>query len=159
VFLRHEFGGKQRLSIVGALPPSDAYLNHGESRGEITVSRDRPPAVIAREITRRVLPRYLPTLAKVVANNARNVTSKERREYNAGELAKLIGGASVRTGDGQRDHSTVVHWYSTTIGLGYGDVELSYDGQGVSEVKVRSLSVEAAERMLRALADGAHLEQ
>lgn len=148
LYLRGVWNDAGRLQVSGGYPQ-----NHGRPQVySITVARTRGATVIAREITRRLLPSYLKTLAEVIADIERDRQAAERRAYNAGELAKLIPGATVRDDPRSGSYNTEVRWYdSGTTGRGYGELQLSYHGDGVSVLEIRSISVETAERILRAL--------
>lgn len=61
LFIRSEGG---RLIITGTYPDRMIY-GRGAKFVKITVAADRDPVAVAKEIVRRVLPGYLPELAKV----------------------------------------------------------------------------------------------
>jgi len=147
LYLRGIWNDATRVQVAGGYPQ-----NHQRPAAHsITVALSRGAAAIAREITRRLLPDYLATLKGVIAENHRDQQAAERRAHNAGELAKLLPGAKVDHDPSTASYKTSIRWYDRDNGRGYGDLHLSYDGQGVSELEIRSISVETAERVLRAL--------
>ena len=73
LFIRHDWKRKERLDISGNAPLDKNNQfpygwNHDAHR--ISVIETKTPAQIAKEITRRLLPDYLPAYAAAVAKNA-----------------------------------------------------------------------------------------
>jgi hypothetical protein len=109
--------------------------------------RSRGPAVIAREITRRLLPAYTEALDKVQAHIAKRADDQANRARAAERLAALIPGSSIHD-DG--NHSTTVRWYATDAMIGYGHIDLSGDGTS-GTFEARSLPIATVERLAAAL--------
>ncbi len=142
LFLALDWRNSDRLEVSGIYPRGTQL--HNVERHEIGVRRDRGPAVIAREITRRLLPGYLTDLERVQADNDERATMRDRRQSVARELAELAGG----TVDAQDDRSTQagVRWFHNN-GDSYGDVRINYRADSVS-IDIRSLPVEVARDVL-----------
>ncbi len=143
---QHNDGG--RVEIVGAYPHSDYYFRTGE-HVSITVAITRGPAVIAREITRRLLPVYTEVLDKIHAHIAKQAADHANRTQAAKRLAALIPGASIHD-DGR--HTTTVCWYADDEPIGYGHIDLSAAGT-TGTFQARSLPIATLERLATALAD------
>lgn len=133
-----------RVKVYGVYPRHEKY---GVEHHEIGVGRDRGPAVIAREITRRLLPTYLAELTDVRNDNAERVQMRAARATLAQKLAEIIGGTI--DSDDDRSTSTRVRWYDNE--RGYGHVQISYRADSISELEVRSASVPSVIAALQAL--------
>lgn len=144
LFLSLDWRNSDRVEVSGIFPRHSCYE---VKRTEIGVSRDRGPAVIAREITRRLLPTYLTELARVQASNDERVVMRARRQEMAKTFAAIVGGTVDEEKDD--DTRTRVRWYSDF--KGYGHVDISYRADSISELEVRSTSPERIEAALRAL--------
>ncbi|MBA3470282.1 MAG: hypothetical protein H0T53_11640 [Herpetosiphonaceae bacterium] len=81
-----------RLQIYGDFAAARDYRARGE-RHEITVSAERRPADIARDIARRLLPSYVTSLAKARAAQAAWEAKQARQEALAAELCALASGS------------------------------------------------------------------
>lgn len=80
-----------RARVRGVFPNHrDIYLNPPVNDGEITVSVDRDPVAIARDITRRCLPGYLADLPRVRDAVAQREDSDNMRREDAAQLAALL---------------------------------------------------------------------
>jgi hypothetical protein len=143
---QHNDGG--RVEIVGAYPHSDYYFRADE-HVSITVAIARGPAVIAREITRRLVPVYTEVLGKIHAHIAKQAADHASRTQAAKRLAALIPGASIHD-DGR--HTTTVRWYADDEPIGYGHIDLSAAGT-TGTFEARSLPVTTLERLATAIAD------
>ena len=78
-----------KVQISGVYPPHD--LDRSKHPG-ITVSVRRGGELIAREISRRLLPPYLAELAEVLASNATAKANRGARLQLAYDLAACLGG-------------------------------------------------------------------
>jgi len=143
---RHNDGG--RVEIVGAYPHSDYHFRDGE-HPSITVAIARGPTVIAREITRRLLPAYTEVLGKVHAHIAKQTADHANRTRIAERLVALIPGASIHD-DGR--HATTVRWYTADEPIGYGHIDLSAAGT-TGTFEARNLPIATVERLATALPD------
>lgn len=98
------------------------------TRPSVNVRADRGPAVIAREITRRLLPAYLPLLAEVVEYNATEDYERSSRKTVVDKFGALFPGSHSSdigyTGYGRRG----------VLGGagGIGTVEATGDGSNVT---------------------------
>lgn len=140
LFVALDWRNADRVEISGTFPPNDVY---GLTRPEIGVSRDRGPAVIAREITRRLLPGYREQLAQVAEANARRDAARTARNAAAARIRDITGGRSHDDTTRSTIHLPVLD------DRGYGEVTLNHDGSK-AEITLRSVPVEVAERLLRA---------
>jgi len=147
LYLHRRHNNGSRVEIVGAYPHSDYYFRTGE-HVSITVAITRGPAVIAREITRRLLPVYTEVLGKIHAHIAKQAADHASRTQAAKRLAALIPGASIHD-DGR--HTTTIRWYAADEPIGYGHIELSAAGT-TGTFQARSLPIATLERLATALA-------
>jgi hypothetical protein len=147
LYLHRQHNNHSRVEIVGAYPHSDYYFRTGE-HVSITVAVTRGPAVIAREITRRLLPVYTEVLDRIHGHIAKQATDHANCTRAAKQLAALIPGASIHD-DGR--HTTTVRWYADDEPIGYGHIELSAAGT-TGTFQARSLPIATLERLATALA-------
>jgi hypothetical protein len=80
-----------RLEIYGDFADARDYRARGESH-EITVSAERRPVDIAKDIARRLLPAYATSLAKARAAQAAWQAKKAKQDALAAELCALASG-------------------------------------------------------------------
>jgi len=133
------------VAVFGRYPQTD--LGRLSAHG-ITVARERGPEWLARSIERRLFPDYLNDLARVLQHNRDQEQKRERRTYNAGELAKLLPGATV---DHNNHAGTRVHWYKPYALDGVPteiSAELSIDGQTVYTLELRGVPIGLAGLLL-----------
>lgn len=119
---------------------------YGTTYPKITVKRDRGPDVIAREITRRLLPEYLPQLTKVQGSVSEDESAFEARVILArrlGETGELTMGRRAATSVRLRGP-----------GMSYGDADISYRGDSV-HLKLAGITADSAVAILALLADSA----
>jgi hypothetical protein len=157
-YLRHSDGrvliiGRPWPRVDGRVEIRGGYPEHPDayrlaSRPAITVRADRGGAVIAREITRRLLPGYEQALQVTRQAIAKDAADLLGRRQVAARLAAAIGGATVRE-DGR--HEINVYWYQDGTGRGAGKARVWGDGSHVSfDVSCESAAV--AERVATAVA-------
>jgi hypothetical protein len=146
LYLHRQHNNECRVEIVGAYPHSDYYFREGE-HVSITVAITRGPAVISREITRRLLPVYTQVLGKIHAHIAKQTTDHANRTRAARRLAALIPDASIHD-DGH--HATTVRWYTADEPIGYGHIELSAAGT-TGSFQARNLPIAAVEQLASTL--------
>jgi hypothetical protein len=118
----------RRVIISGSLPYRPGQYIEPGSRTEITVAAERGAAVIAREITRRLMPGYIDALAKV---RARNATEDAAWESQAALAAKVRGIFGLYEPDMQDWQMEQVKRNGITVSLhrfGYGSVRPNHDG-------------------------------
>ena len=133
----------QRAEIVGQYPEHKPY---DVKRHEITVSLDKTAEQIARDITRRLLPAYLPDLARALETQR----GHEEYAYRTRLLAEQVAGCAIvsarpnewRSSETRREHSL-------NLSTGYGTVTVA--GDSVS-LELNSITPEAALRILDILA-------
>lgn len=139
LFIRIE---RRRANITGYYPERPS--TYGTKFHSITVSIDRSPEGIAADITRRLLPRYLPDLEWANAEAVKAKAAEEARQRLASELAACQGAhAGWRRPD---DGELSLHY-----GEAYGHVKVSYGGEHVS-IELNYLTPAQARSVLRALA-------
>jgi hypothetical protein len=142
----------RRLVLAGNYPQGHSYYfrtDEGDVEHPTIGTTTRDGAKLARDAQRRLLPGYRRTLERVKASMLRDFSAHAMRSHAAQVLAAVVPGARIKADD--RNHSHTVEWYSEVHGN--ADVDLSYDGSGVSELKIRGLTAVQVERMLRALVD------
>src|SRR4029077_20122434 len=118
-------------------------------RPEITVSASRSPAAIAREISRRLLPRYRAILADAQARNRQDAADGEARSKLAAIIADLLppgpaGQVIVR----ETSCSTELHLNTAAA---WAEVRID-DAPAPVSVQLRDLPASAALAMLTAMA-------
>lgn len=97
-----------RLEVYADFGDARDFRPRGEHH-EITVSATRRPVEIAREIMRRLLPAYAPSLANARAAQAAWDTQKAHQDALAAELCTLASGTYA--------HQTTTRFYvSSTVG-------------------------------------------
>jgi hypothetical protein len=134
-----------RIAIQGSYPRDTAVHSRAAVRVEITVARERGPAVIAREITRRLLPTYLEALAAVAASLAAEDAAKQARRAVATRLGAILSvEPDSHHADPDRDR---VH---VRVGDAFGHVAIGYSAADV-RIELHAVPVAAAKAMLNAL--------
>jgi hypothetical protein len=135
-----------RLTITGACPQTRRDTR--DITYSIGVSADRRGAVIAREITRRLLPAYLAALAQVLEYNETEGRNTATRDAVMTRAAALFGlDPSHLAGDGH--HSTQVSLSGALPGSAYGTVTAN----GAAETLGLDLHGIPADTALRILAE------
>lgn len=74
----------------------DHYGPYQFEPAKITVASSRPPAAIAKDIQRRLLPAYLPALAEAVARRDRDAQHQREARAVADRLAAILPKSTVR---------------------------------------------------------------
>ena len=157
-------GGPERLHfhayedriIVTGMFPSTQHPVSVSMPLKITVNAGRGHTVIAREISRRLLPRYRGILAEVQACNAADAAEAAARNELAAALTVLIPPGTgeypviLRQGTG----STVLY---LDTACGRGQVRISGDATTVY-LELRDIPAAAALRMLTAITSGTGLQ-
>jgi hypothetical protein len=95
---------------------------------QITAAAARGPAVIAREIGRRLLPGYRTDLAQHTERAAHLAAGDRQRAQRATGLLAAIPGATAADGPG---HTSTVSWPHTDA-TGRGSIRLTGDGSTTS---------------------------
>ncbi|WP_353707278.1 hypothetical protein ABRQ22_14850 [Cellulosimicrobium sp. ES-005] len=145
LWLTLAWNNADRLEVQGLYPKPEEPHARGwskrydeERKDSITVRRDRDPAAIAREITRRLLPGYLEMLGEAVEANAKHDAAvRAGRDLRAAIADRLGKGARIVETRGEV--STPYH------GSDSGKPSATFkahDGGGVSEVEIRWLTDE-----------------
>lgn len=99
---------------------------------KITVSRDRGPEAIAREISRRLLPKYREEIERVKASVASDRAATSAREAAEGCIAEITGSSAGYL----------------NLSEGYGSVKVNYGGE-TATVELRGISVGLAIEVLK----------
>ena len=136
LYLRVDDKNTDRVVVRGVYPRNGMY---GLEHYRITVARDRGPAVIAREILRRLLPGYLAQMAAIVVDNNERSQARAARLTLAKELASLLNGTIER----ESDDSTQTNLRFYNDPRGYGDIRINYRADSV-EMKLSSLPADLA---------------
>lgn len=132
----------KRLVISGSYPDGAYNKAYGYETHRITVSPGRPAEAIAKEVQRRLLPHYLPTLATVLRRIQQHDEGVDGQRRAAAELAAIVG-------EEPRESEVYVslHQHGT-----YGKVRVLHGGDRVS-LELSSLDVDRAKRVLAILND------
>ncbi len=115
---------------------------YNAKRPSITVSPDKSPEQVARDITRRLVPDYLALLAQTRERIDRADAYANTARRNAVTLAKIL---DTVPGEHARQGDAAVRFHR---GEFYGDVAVNGDS---IRIDARSLTMAQAERVLRAL--------
>ena len=139
---------KTRLAISGVFPRGDGgdYGPSGygnDQRVTIHVGADRPAKAVAGEITRRLLPTYLPQYAKALERKAADEEGRARADALADRLASVLG---EKISDPHRNGERCVRLYR---GEWYGDVRIGHGGS--VKIELSSLPAVIAERICAVL--------
>lgn len=137
----------QRAEIWGTYPDRIG-LDYRLPRHEITCSRGRGAQVIAREITRRLLPEYLVDLSTAHDIAARRARQKQARADTAGRIAAVLPGAHLSEDDSRGSLSREIRL--NLPGEAWGDVHLDLDGQA-ADVKLHNVPADALVHLVAAL--------
>ena len=100
VFISNTWGGKHRIHLSGSFP-QDVHFSYQELRPSITVADTATPERIAAEIKRRLLPEYLPLLAKKLESK------RQHDNFEANKLATFKAALNV-VGYAVESHNGVV---------------------------------------------------
>jgi hypothetical protein len=140
------------VTVSGRLDRDETYDGDaacGLERARINASVKRGPAAIARDITRRLMPRYEADLAEY----RRRADVTRRRLATCLKLAEgiavVIPGAELRPA-GPRDSHTIVRWHGQSGAVGAGEVTIDYSGTSAALV-VRLTSPESIRNVAEAL--------
>jgi hypothetical protein len=140
-------GPAPRIEVTVYYPPSDYHFDELD-RPQISIPADRGPAVLAAEITRRLLPIYQAVLADVHAHLAKQASRKAARVEVAARLTAELPGATIA--DNDLSHTTLVHWHHSQNG--HGDITIDPDAATVS-LWLHAIPVRLATHALAVLAD------
>jgi len=127
-----------------AMPDTERY--------SISVDETRGAEIIAREISRRLLPRYRPELRRVLDYNARMVRQHEERGALLTQLAEALGGTYRHPEYSLRADSATLR-LATMPGTVGGEVSVTRKADSV-DMTLRNVPAPVALRML-ALMSGA----
>lgn len=128
-----------RLCISGGYGHLAEYaqMPYQLQRAEITVSRDRGPEVIAKEIRRRLFPTYHAEMSRIREAVDRSTNAAKLR----GELAARLGGREI-------SHSSSES--RTVVSVPGGSITINYEATGCS-VDLYSCPVDVAVLLAEAL--------
>jgi hypothetical protein len=133
-----------KLHMSGCYPATEMRVDY---RG-INVTVTRPPAIIAGEIERRLLPGYLRQLAEVVTFNARMDRERAARTAVMERIAGMFPGAHVDPASRRGTHAKVyIHPARCTRGM----VE-AYGSAATVSIELSGVPVDLAAGMLAVLA-------
>ena len=142
------WGAKGRITISGCYPRAeDGRRPYGTESHEITVTEKKTPQQIAKEIERRLLPKYLPDLEKAVKQIQEHEDYVGTRIRNMRELAQFAGVRFASPNDnrdpafrfgGDRDYDHLVKPH----------------GKNLVNMELSSLTVEQAKAVIAVLGYG-----
>jgi chorismate mutase len=143
-----------RVTIIGIFPPS-RHRSRAMIRARITVNASRGAAVVAREVTRRLLPAYRDLLADVQARNAADAADAAARNAVAAAIsATFPPGPGSQITAYQTPGCCVLH---VNAACGWGHVRICGDGT-IVHLKLSDVPAAAALPMLAALVANAARE-
>lgn len=125
--------------------PSNQVRYHETSRFSAGVSVSRGAAVAAREITRRLLPDARQTSEVLRQRQAADDDYRARKAALTAEVA-AVAGVEWPTGQRGDDES-----FRLNLSKGYGFARVSLYGGGTVDLKLDSLPVDVAKRVLEVL--------
>ena len=120
-----------RIWVGGVYPKSDYRTTHFH----ITAAAERGGEAIAKDITRKLLPKYVEELAQVVSYNEREKMDAHHRELAQDMLVRIIPGASVPP------HYPDRIFFYNSAGVSRGEVRLNHDGSS-GDIELRSVSIQ-----------------
>ena len=142
-----QFGGRlaserDKVKITGLLP--DHTLHHvpwalRNTKREISVGRDRGPSVIAREITKRLMPSYVTVVDETLDAHAQSQRDGEARRATVDRLAVAF------KGDARHENQVL---FSSGH---YGELSVNHDGTECSSLTLRGITIEQAEQIAAVL--------
>lgn len=133
-------GTKTRLVIHGDYPGTETFRHENH---EITVAESRPPAAIAKEIERRLLPKYRDTLAEVIERLDRQRQAQQARDVLAGHITEAVGPKVTQVGYDNDDKVSIG-------GKTFGHFRLLHHAQDVN-IELYGVSPEVAVEIARLL--------
>jgi hypothetical protein len=150
---------KKRISFSGDYPEAarehHSIINYARSRlnwstsPSITVSLTKKPAAIAKDIERRLLPDALRMAEMVKQIRAEHDAHENAGKTNMERIAGLLGKEPPKKNgrpEGDKEISFMLERYRN--GDGYGDITCRGDKV---EIRIRSINIELAERVLKVL--------
>jgi hypothetical protein len=144
------------VAVSGVYPHPTAYYFRPEDRFEINVRADRGAEVIAREVTRRLLPDYADVLAKVKAADVQHRDAYAKREAFTARVYAVLGKPQpvydMTDWQGEqrkRDTSTDISLHGLLDG--YGSVKVGYDATSAS-IEIHGIPAEKVLEVLKLLA-------
>ena len=148
LFLSPDWRNADRLEVTGHYPDGASKVYPTPARHTIGVGRMRGPAVIAREVSRRLLPGYRDTLAEVLRQLEARTTAADQRAAFLERCREALPVLSVDTRDPDRPRAS---FFVNGEGSWYGDVDAYHDGSRAS-LELRSLPAALVLEVLEVLA-------
>lgn len=138
---------RDRLEVRGVTPVSaprhTLTYELSEQKHQIGMSRDKTPEQIAREITRRLLPDYMPYVQQCLLSAARHRDDTTARSETLAALASAFPHGVARNENQVYTHGPDHTWY--------GDLRVNNDGSRLAELTLRSISIEQALKIAEVL--------
>lgn len=146
----NDYQHRGRLVVSAGVPDGTSYSDgdtHGIDRPEITVGLTRGAEIMAREITRRLIPGAVTMWEEVAGRIERRTAAKDARETLARELAKIMGSqARELRGEWEADLPDALRGDARTGRYVYGDITPDYDGTS-ARVEIRGMSADMAREL------------
>lgn len=135
----HNSWPRGRISI-SCLWPGAGRMQHspGESKS-ITVSKERPPEAIAKDIQRRLLTWYDPKWVEMCQRHFAHNVEDIQQDLISAKFLEILGSAAYSTNDGMRLHC--------------GDVEIEIHSSEKATLKCSYANPDIVEKVLRSLAE------
>lgn len=143
-----DLGDVGRLCIKG-FAPDPRLIDHFKVVS-IGVSDSRPPAQLAREITRRLLPDYRTNLSTAKEKAQKLDDDHAARTALAEQVLKTLPGSRIGYHNNKNQH-TDIYRYSHG-GSASVNISLDRDGSGARELKITSLPAEQLLAILTVIA-------
>jgi hypothetical protein len=128
------------------------YSEEGRAlRASISADPKREPAALARDISRRVLARYLPELPRAFERRAEDERQKRAQLDTARTVAALVGGKLTERDLEQQRRGGTVQLYSPLQTV----YRVSVDYGGAIALELHGLTLETLRRVMAAVQDQA----
>lgn len=140
IWVSQQYYSNGRLTFGAGIPPEAEYSTGdyaNMARPEITVDQTRDPEVVAKDVTRRIVPKAIDYWNEVSARVSRRLDREGSRQRAAEALAATLGGEARQSrGD----------WHVNLPGSLLGQMEIGNDGSRV-HVDIRNVPIERAHEL------------
>lgn len=152
--LRRNYPQPAKFSAYGNFPNSDC-APRSEERVTIHMACTKTPAQIAQDITRRLLPTYLPQYAETVQRHQRTLAAVARGQAAAEVLARALGEPVPQERNGSREWT--LHRYDADgVSLrAHISPDYSQDGRHI-KLELSTLTLAEAEAVVTVTKGGTH---
>lgn len=138
---------KDRVEFIGKHPKNSLWPE--PEKVSIKANRYKAPDVLAKDLVKRHLPKYLPEVERVSARVTKELKDFESRRTVTDLLAGICHGVKMEDDSVLGHEARFSYYYNHNIQVRAGNVRVSNDGTEV-EVELRRLTVAQAEAILKA---------